>query len=148
MAKSTTKIPHGYQGTYGKTADGTPVLIMVSRHETIAGGESSTAKAKQKRTGTVEKVNGKTILTTEDGKVIRLMNPAEKAKKAAYELKTGIKYTNLGEVKTDKNGNPLKLKPKEKSWRSGYLSARSDNAKAFNAKKGKPAAKGKQAAKF
>lgn len=29
------KIPQGYQGTYGKAADGSPVLIMVSRSDDI-----------------------------------------------------------------------------------------------------------------
>ena len=147
---ATQKIPgNDYQGTFMKAADGSPVLVMVSRTEDIFGGKKVTPKAqpKTKRKGTVEKVNGKTILTTADGKVIRLMNPAEKGKKAAFELKTGVKYTNLGQVKTDKNGTPIKLKPKEKSWRSGYLDARSDNAKAYKAKNGKSAGKGK-AAKF
>ena len=92
------------------------------------------AKATQKRSGTVKKVNGRTILTTEDGKVIRLMSPREKAKKAAYELQTGIKYTNLGQVKTDKNGNPIKLTQKDRTWRSGYLASNTDCAKAYKAK--------------
>lgn len=31
------KIPAGYQGAYAKAADGSPVLVMVSKSESIAG---------------------------------------------------------------------------------------------------------------
>ena len=34
---ANTKIPAGYQGTYAKAADGSPVLVMVSKSESIAG---------------------------------------------------------------------------------------------------------------
>ena len=33
---ANTKIPAGYQGTYAKAADGSPVLVMVSKSESIA----------------------------------------------------------------------------------------------------------------
>ena len=34
------KIPQGYQGTYGHTADGSATLIMVSRSESIVDGKT------------------------------------------------------------------------------------------------------------
>ena len=34
---ANTKIPAVYQGTYAKAADGSPVLVMVSKSESIAG---------------------------------------------------------------------------------------------------------------
>ena len=34
---ANTKIPAGYQGTYAKAAVGSPVLVMVSKSESIAG---------------------------------------------------------------------------------------------------------------
>lgn len=34
---ANTKIPAGYQSTYAKAADGSPVLVMVSKSESIAG---------------------------------------------------------------------------------------------------------------
>ena len=36
---ANTKIPAGYQGTYAKAADGSPVLVMVSKSESIAGNK-------------------------------------------------------------------------------------------------------------
>ena len=36
---ANTKIPAGYQGTYAKDADGSPVLVMVSKSESIAGNK-------------------------------------------------------------------------------------------------------------
>lgn len=36
---ANTKIPAGYQGTYAKAADGSPVLVMVSKAESIAGNK-------------------------------------------------------------------------------------------------------------
>ena len=36
---ANTKIPAGYQGTYAKTAVGSPVLVMVSKSESIAGNK-------------------------------------------------------------------------------------------------------------
>ena len=37
---ANNKIPAGYQGTYAKAADGSPVLVMVSKSESIAGDKS------------------------------------------------------------------------------------------------------------
>ena len=57
---------------------------------------------------------------------IVLRNPAEKGKRFARQLRAGC-VTETGEV----------LSPTDKAWRAGYLSARSDNAKAFSAKHGR-----------
>ncbi len=71
------------------------------------------------------------------GKIFTLLNPAEKGKKAAKELKTGKRYTNDGTPKRGRNGQPLKVTKAGKAWRSGYLSARKDNAEAYKAKRKK-----------
>ena len=62
--------------------------------------------------------------TTKSGKLFTLLNPSEKASKYAVELKTGAN------VYTGK-----KLKKTQLAHRSGYLQARKDNAKCYNAKK-------------
>ena len=58
------------------------------------------------------------------GEKITIYNPAEKSKKYAADLKYGVD-TNSGK----------KLTTSKKAWRSGYLAARKDNAKAYNANK-------------
>ena len=79
------------------------------------------------------------VVITKREKRVRLMNPAEKAKKYAYELKQGSHFTNFGGQKTTKGGKPKRLSDTERSWRGGYLQARKDSAKAFkhNRKKGR-----------
>lgn len=65
------------------------------------------------------------IVNTRSGKRIVLRNPAEKASRYASQLKSGfVKETN--EV----------LTKEQRAYRKGYLGARSDNAKAYCAKKG------------
>ena len=77
-------------------------------------------------------VKGKmVVVTNRRGKKVRLMNPSQKAEKFAMELKNDIHLTNFGEVKTKRNGKPKRLSDTQKSFRSGYLSARKDNAKAY-----------------
>ncbi len=71
------------------------------------------------------------------GKIFTLLNPAEKAKKAVKELKTGKRYTNDGQPKRGRNGQQLKVTKEGKAWRSGYLNARKDNANAYKAKRKK-----------
>ena len=62
-------------------------------------------------------------IRTKNGKVITLLNPAERGRKYAKELHTGVDvYT--GEA----------LSPRRKAFRSGYLKARRDSARAFKAK--------------
>ena len=78
------------------------------------------------------------IFNKKTGKEVVLLNPSEKAGKFANELKTGIRKTNNGEYKADKNGD-VGLSVQGRAYRAGYLDARKDNAKAFkhNKKKGK-----------
>ncbi len=78
-----------------------------------------------------------TIITRRDGKKIRLMSPSEKGKKAAYELKTGKRFTNLGDPKRGKNGKQLKVTKQGAAYRHGYLDAQKDSAKAYKAKQRK-----------
>ncbi|MDE7263243.1 MAG: hypothetical protein K2N64_01100 [Anaeroplasmataceae bacterium] len=72
---------------------------------------------------------------TRKGKKICLLNPSEKARKYADELGNGVKQTNDGHLKMDKNGKPIRLTSTERAHRIGYLRARSDNAKAFKSKR-------------
>lgn len=60
------------------------------------------------------------IYKTKNGKSIVLLNPAEKGKRYARQLKSGV-IQETGVV----------LTPTGKSFRIGYLTARSDNAKAY-----------------
>jgi len=68
------------------------------------------------------------------GKTITLLNPNEKGRKAAYELKHGIKYTNAGQPKVNKLGEIIVLNKTERAYRAGYLAARKDSGKAYKAK--------------
>lgn len=70
-------------------------------------------------------------------KGIILLNPSEKSRKYADELYYNGRFTNDGNVKNDINGNPLRLSNTQRAYRSGYLQARKDNAKCYNAKKNK-----------
>ena len=69
------------------------------------------------------------LFKRKDGKTVTLLNPGEKGKKFAQELRDNRKYTNDGKLKSD-----APLSKEEKAWRSGYLSARKDSAAAHNAK--------------
>ena len=69
------------------------------------------------------------VLENNKGKQVIVLNPNGKGAKAAYELKHGVRVTNNGEVKKDKP-----LTKEGKAWRSGYLAARSDSARAWKAK--------------
>ena len=71
------------------------------------------------------------VVRNKKGKQIRLMNPNQKAMKYAEELKNNMHFTNFGEVKTTKSGKIKRLNDNQKSWRSGYLTARKDNARAY-----------------
>ena len=80
------------------------------------------------------------LVKNKKGKSIVLLNPAEKAKKYSVEISKknkGRAICNDGTLKKDKNGKQLKLSDTQKAWRGGYLQARKDNAKCFNAKKRK-----------
>lgn len=61
-------------------------------------------------------------IRTASGVTIVLRNPAEKAKRYARQMKNGI-VTETGK----------KLRAVDMAYRAGYLDARTDNAKCFNA---------------
>lgn len=79
--------------------------------------------------------------TSRSGKSVTLLNPAEKGEKYANELRTGVKQTNEGVLKTDRDGCPISLTEKDKQFRVGYLNARKDSANAWKSKEVKKAAK-------
>lgn len=61
--------------------------------------------------------------TTKKGHKVVLRNPAEKGKRFARQLKNGL---------VQETGK--KLTPTDRAYRIGYLSARSDNAKAYKSR--------------
>ena len=63
------------------------------------------------------------IFNSKNGKKIVLRNPSEKGKRYARQLKNN---------RVDETGK--ELSPKDRSFRIGYLTARSDNAKAYKHK--------------
>lgn len=74
------------------------------------------------------------IYIRKDGKTIKLLNPSEKGVKFAKELRSNIAYTNNGKPKREKDGSTVKTLSKEqRAYRSGYLDARKDSAKAWKA---------------
>lgn len=79
------------------------------------------------------------------GDFVKLLNPSEKARKFADELATGMRYTNDNRLKADKNGD-VGLSKTQRAYRSGYLDARKDNAKAYKHNKKKKAANRKKKA--
>ena len=82
-------------------------------------------------------------IRTKKGDYITLLNPSEKAGKFASELRTGIRKTNDGRYKADKNGD-VGLSSDQRAYRSGYLDARKDNAKAYKHNKSKRRSKSKK----
>lgn len=70
-------------------------------------------------------------VTNKKGKKVTLLNPSEKGKKFAFELKSGTPQTNNGLLKTDKNGKIRSLTKEQRAYRSGYLDAQKDSAKAY-----------------
>lgn len=72
------------------------------------------------------------------GQEVVLLNPSEKGRKYADELRNGVGQTNRGYLKTDPVlGKPVRLTDTQKAYRSGYLDAQKDSAKCYNAKKKK-----------
>lgn len=63
-----------------------------------------------------------------------LLNPAEKSRKYAIEMKHKKCLTNDGKRKFGKNGKQIKLTDTQLAFRAGYLSAMSDSQKAFKSK--------------
>ena len=54
------------------------------------------------------------------GREVTLLNPSEKGGKFAKELKQGVKRTNKGSFKLDKNKKSIKLTESERAYRAGY----------------------------
>ena len=69
------------------------------------------------------------------------MNPSGKAAKYFVENQRGKRYTNAGQLKKGEDDKPLTLTKEQKAYRAGYIDSQKDNAKAYNAKKAKSAAK-------
>ena len=82
-------------------------------------------------------MRGVRVVNKRTGNVSVLLNPAQKGRKYAVELKHGQALTNGLQRKRTKNGSLKKLTPKQKAYRAGYLDARKDNAKCYKAKKKK-----------
>lgn len=59
------------------------------------------------------------------------MNPSEKGKKFAAELRNNTRYTNNNKAKTDKDGVIQSLSDTQRAYRSGYLDARKDSANCY-----------------
>ena len=70
-----------------------------------------------------------------NGKDVTLLNPSEKGRKYADELRNGVKQTNEGMLKWGDDGKPERLTDKAKAYRAGYLDAQKDSAKAYKSKK-------------
>lgn len=87
---------------------------------------------KNPKTGKAKK-SGVTV-TFNDGTETTLLTPSGKGDKYAAELGMGVRITNSGEFKRN-NGAEIPLTPEQRAYRSGYLDAQKDNAKAYNAKK-------------
>ena len=80
------------------------------------------------------------VVKTKTGKKHTLLNPAEKGRKYAAEIRTGAALTNDGEFKKNKDGSYKGLTKVQQAYRGGYLDARKDSARAYKAKKRKRAA--------
>ena len=74
-------------------------------------------------------------IISEGGKKITLLNPSEKGRKYADELRNGVRQRNDGLLKVDPVlGKPVRLTKAQRSYRAGYLDAQKDSAKCFKAK--------------
>ena len=65
------------------------------------------------------------------------LSPKRKGKKAAYELRTGKRFTNSSQPKRGKNGKQLTLTKAGRAYRAGYLDARKDIGYAAQARRKK-----------
>ncbi len=73
-------------------------------------------------------------ITNKKGYTITLLNPKEKGRKFADELGNGVRQTNDGHLKFNKDGTYIRLSETEKAYRAGYLDARKDSAKCYKFK--------------
>lgn len=76
-------------------------------------------------------------IKTKWGKTITLLNPHEKGKKFAAELRNKTALTNDFEFKRNEDGSYRGLTDTQLAYRSGYLDARNDEAKLFKWKQKK-----------
>jgi len=76
------------------------------------------------------------VIETQNGTQKTLLNPHGKTVKYKNELESGVHITNDGDLKRNKSGDYLGLTPTEAAYRSGYIAAQADNARAYNSKKG------------
>lgn len=74
---------------------------------------------------------------TKTGKTHTLLNPAERGKKFANELKHNRAKTNDNKVKRDESGKAVELTAEQRAFRAGYLQSRKDGANAYKSKKKK-----------
>lgn len=72
-----------------------------------------------------------------NGKTVTLLNPSEKGRKYAAELKHGIKCTNDHKIKRMPDGSKIGLGDAERAYRAGYLDARKDSANCWKAQQKK-----------
>lgn len=80
---------------------------------------------------------GKTVVNPRTGNVVTLLNPDEKSRKYAVEVKHGYAKTNRNETKRTKDGKGVKLTKEQRAYRAGYLDRGKDSARCFNSKKKK-----------
>lgn len=71
------------------------------------------------------------------GKTVTLLNPAEKGKKYAKELKDNIHLTNDFAIKKDEHGKSIALDKPSRAYRAGYLASRKDSANAYKSAEAK-----------
>ena len=71
------------------------------------------------------------------GNTVRLLNPAQKADKFLLELKGNVHLTNYNKSKLTKSGKVKRLSDTQRSFRSGYLAAMKDSARAYKHNKNK-----------
>ncbi len=94
--------------------------------------------AKWSKVGPVKGRKGKQIGTkvrdNRTGEERTLLNPHGKYSKATTELQQGVRMTNTGEIKRNKDGAPLTLSKEQRAYRAGYRSAVIDQTKAYKAK--------------
>ena len=70
---------------------------------------------------------------TKKGIDVILLNPAEKGRKYAKELRDNRHLTNGNVVKKDDKGKVQKLNKTSRAYRAGYLASRKDCANAYKA---------------
>lgn len=63
-----------------------------------------------------------------------LLTPEGKRAKYKYELETGVKFTNEGEVKRNKDESTMYLNTAERSYRTGFIASQNEQ-RAIYAKK-------------